>query len=75
MLTDMQDTPEQDCRNRQAALAAALLAGVFMFGQYFGGFASIVMILVALILLSGYPVLGVPLWLWMILAGWLYFRK
>jgi hypothetical protein len=74
MSTAIQETANTDIHGRQAALAAALLASVFIFGHYFGSFASFVMILVALILLSGYPVLGIPLWLWMVLAGWLIFR-
>lgn len=74
MSSAIQERPEPDIHTRQAALAAALLSGVFMFGHYFGGFASFVMILVALILLSNYSVLGIPLWLWAVLAGWLLSR-
>lgn len=61
-------------QNRRAMLAAGLLAMVFCFGQYFGQLASWLIILVALILLSNYPVLGIPIWLWTIFAAWLLSR-
>jgi hypothetical protein len=67
-------TSSDETQQRQAMLAAGLLTMVFCFGHYFGKTACWLIILVALILLSNYPVLGVPVWLWTVLAVWLVFR-
>ena len=72
----MQHTNAQPTEKESHATATAtgLLIIAFCFGKYLGDNVSWLLILLALIILLDYPIFGIPVWLWAILATWLMLR-